>query len=123
MAKRYVWGEPDGIPEGSNFRLEAELLMNGVNDTAVGLATIVLNLRDANNSAATTILIDEATDSVLTTGQYIRAAWDIGNVQSNGWATDSNVLYHGNIRATMAAGDTRIFYWPVGLLMTPVLDT
>lgn len=121
MAKRYIWGWPDGIPEGSDFRLQAELTINGIRDTTLEGGTYVLNLRDANNSAATTILIDRATSTTDSAAPFYRVTWDIEDSISNGWAADSATLYHGDIRGTLA--DLRVMYWPVGLLMRPVLDT
>jgi hypothetical protein len=112
MAKRYIWGDPDGIPEGSDFDRQDTTLFGG---------TYVLNLRDANNTAAATILVDEASDSTDTGAPIFRVKWSIADTQSNGWASDSVVTYHGDIRGVLTDG--RVLYWPVGLKMRPVLDT
>ena len=120
---RRVWGDPNGVPEGSDFDLVAELTLNGVSDSAaLGGGTFVLSLRDSTDSSASLILTDEATDSTSTgSGSYgIRCRWQIADTQSNAWASDSAIVFHGDIRGTESGGS--VHYWPAGLVVRPVLD-
>jgi len=102
--QRRIWGAPQGIPEGSDFNLVAELTVNGVDVFPSSSGSEVLSLRDSTD----------------TTGSVFRATWTITDAVSNGWASDSAILYHGDIRVTDSAA--LIHYYPVGLLMRSVLD-
>jgi len=122
---RRVWGDPNGVPEGSDFDLVAELTLNGVSDSAaLGGGTFVLSLRDSTDSSASLILTDEATDSTLmgtaALGFGVRCRWQITDTQSNAWASDSTIVFHGDIRGTESGG--AVHYWPTGLVVRSVLD-
>ena len=118
--QRRIWGAPQGIPEGSDFSLVAELTVNGVDVFPSSSGSEVLSLRDSTDTSASLILTDAASASTDTTGSVFRATWTITDAVSNGWASDSAILYHGDIRVTDTAA--LIHYYPVGLLMRPVLD-
>ena len=120
--QRRIWGAPQGIPEGSDFSLVAELTVNGVNDTKLynSISNYVLSLRDSTDTSASLILTDLASSAADTTSPVLRVTWNITDAQSNGWASDSAIVYHGDIRVPDTAA--LIHYYPVGLLMRPVLD-
>jgi len=120
--QRRIWGVPQGAPEGSDFSLVAELTVNGVNDTKLynSISNYVLSLRDSTDTSASLILTDLASSAADTTSPVLRVTWNITDAQSNGWASDSAILYHGDIRVTDSADF--IHYYPVGLLMRSVLD-
>ena len=118
--QRRIWGVPQGIPEGSDFNLVAELTVNGVDVFPSSSGSEVLSLRDSTDTSASLILTDAASASTDITGSVFRATWTITDAVSNGWASDSAILYHGDIRVTDSAA--LIHYYPVGLLMRPVLD-
>ncbi len=118
--QRRIWGAPQGIPEGSDFSLVAELTVNGVDVFPSSSGSEVLSLRDSTDTSASLILTDAASASTDTTGSVFRATWTITDAVSNGWASDSAILYHGDIKVTDSAA--LIHYYPVGLLMRSVLD-
>ena len=118
--QRRIWGVPQGIPEGSDFNLVAELTVNGVDVFPSSSGSEVLSLRDSTDTSASLILTDAASASTDTTGSVFRATWTITDAVSNGWASDSAIVYHGDIRVTDTAA--LIHYYPVGLLMRSVLD-
>ena len=118
--QRRIWGVPQGIPEGSDFNLVAELTVNGVDVFESSSGSEVLSLRDSTDTSASLILTDAASASTDTTGSVFRATWTITDAVSNGWASDSAILYHGDIKVTDSAA--LIHYYPVGLLMRSVLD-
>lgn len=118
--QRRIWGVPQGIPEGSDFNLVAELTVNGVDVFPSSSGSEVLSLRDSTDTSASLILTDAASASTDTTGSVFRATWTITDAVSNGWASDSAIVYHGDIRVTDSAA--LIHYYPVGLLMRSVLD-
>jgi len=118
--QRRIWGAPQGIPEGSDFNLVAELTVNGVDVFPSSSGSEVLSLRDSTDTSASLILTDAASASTDTTGSVFRATWTITDAVSNGWASDSAILYHGDIKVTDSAA--LIHYYPVGLLMRSVLD-
>ena len=118
--QRRIWGAPQGIPEGSDFSLVAELTVNGVDVFPSSSGSEVLSLRDSTDTSASLILTDAASASTDITGSVFRATWTITDAVSNGWASDSAILYHGDIKVTDSAA--LIHYYPVGLLMRSVLD-
>ena len=118
--QRRIWGVPQGIPEGSDFNLVAELTVNGVDVFESSSGSEVLSLRDSTDTSASLILTDAASASTDTTGSVFRATWTITDAVSNGWASDSAIVYHGDIKVTDSAA--LIHYYPVGLLMRSVLD-
>ena len=120
--QRRIWGAPQGIPEGSDFNLVAELTVNGVDVFPSSSGSEVLSLRDSTDTSASLILTDAASASTDTTGSVFRATWTITDAVSNGWASDSAILYHGDIKVTDSSASELIHYYPVGLLMRSVLD-
>ena len=118
--QRRIWGAPQGIPEGSDFSLVAELTVNGVNDTKLYGGTNVLSLRNSTDTSDSLILTDLVSSAANITSPIFRVTWDITDATSNGWASDSAIVYHGDIKVTDSAA--RIHYYPVGLLMRSVLD-
>jgi hypothetical protein len=118
--QRRIWGAPQGIPEGSDFNLVAELTVNGVDVFPSSSGSEVLSLRDSTDTSASLILTDAASASTDITGSVFRATWTITDAVSNGWASDSAIVYHGDIKVTDSAA--LIHYYPVGLLMRSVLD-
>ena len=120
--QRRIWGVPQGIPEGSDFNLVAELTVNGVDVFPSSSGSEVLSLRDSTDTSASLILTDAASASTDTTGSVFRATWTITDAVSNGWASDSAILYHGDIKVTDSSVSELIHYYPVGLLMRSVLD-
>ena len=112
--QRKMWGGELGIPEGSDFTLEADLLQHGATDTgALAGATVTLSLSDTWSGGTTTILTDEATDSF----NGSRAVWNITDSQSDGW---SEKEFRGDIKAVLSGGEIR--YWPVALKVRSVVD-
>ena len=118
--QRRIWGAPQGIPEGSDFSLVAELTVNGVNDTKLYGGTNVLSLRNSTDTSDSLILTDLVSSAANITSPIFRVTWDITDATSNGWASDSAIVYHGDIKVTDSAA--LIHYYPVGLLMRSVLD-
>ena len=117
---RAFWGKPTPVPEGSDFNLIAELTVNNVNDTLLFDTTYALSLRDVSDSSASLILTDEASDASDTSLTPFQVKWTILDTQSSGWASDSDVTFHGDIKGTDTTG--LVSYWPVGLVVRGVLD-
>ncbi len=111
------WGGPYGIPEGSDFTLEAKLTRNGALDTAgvTGSGTITLTISDSILNAGVALLTDEAADSFTeATGL---AVWNITDTQSSGWAAGT---YGGDIKLVDSGGT--ITYWPVSMVVRTARD-
>lgn len=116
---RQIWGWPDGIPEGSDFRLEAVLTRNGAPDTA-GVTvdgTYTLTVSDSALNAGVALLADEASDSVSVVGSGTLVAWEITDAQSSAWQAGS---YNGDIKLVDSAGS--ISYWPVTMIVREAKD-
>lgn len=112
--QRITWGGELGVPEGSDFTLEATLQQNGATDSsALSSATVTVSLSDTHIGGSTTILSDRGTDSF----NGVKAVWDITDSQSSGWAAKT---YHGDIKAVLSGGEIR--YWPVALRTRSVVD-
>lgn len=113
------WGEPDGIPEGSDFRLEAVLTRNAAKDAAgvTSSGTITLSAESSVLNSGVAILTDVATSSKsqITTG--LLAAWEIADTQSSAWDAGT---YQGDIKLVDSGGT--ITYWPVTIKIRTAID-
>ena len=114
---RRAWGEPEGIPEGSDFTLEAVLTVNGALDTALVSSggTFTLTISDSVLNGGVALLSDEAADSVTTDLGLVK--WHITSSQSSAWEAGS---YNGDIKLEDTAGT--VTYWPVSLKVRSVRD-
>lgn len=110
MTTRQVWGQPLGIPEGTDFTLEAILTIAGQVDTArvSASATITLTVSDSVLNGGTALLSDEASDSFTKAAGLVK--WNITDTQSSGWEPGT---YDGDIKSVDSNG--AITMWPVGL--------
>ena len=114
-----VWGDPEGIPEGSDFRLEAVLTRNGAKDSAVlsTSATYTLQISDSVLNGGVALLTDEASDSVSVVGSGTLVAWEITDAQSSGWEAGT---YGGDIKVTDTTG--AIAYFPITMKVRTATD-
>lgn len=114
-----AWGEPQGIPEGSDFRLEAVLTRNGAKDSAVLStgATYTLQISDSVLNAGVALLTDEAADSVSIINTGTLVVWEITDTQSSGWAAGT---YNGDIKVVDPTG--AIYYGPVTIKVRAAID-
>ncbi len=114
-----IWGEPDGIPEGSDFRLEAVLTRNGASDSGTinSSGTFTLTVSDSVLNAGTALLTDEASDStsLITAGTLV--AWEITDTQSSAWEAGT---YNGDIKLSDSAAS--ITFWPIRLTVRTARD-
>ena len=113
---RQAWGEPDGIPEGSDFTLEAKLTVNGVTDTTrvTSSGTFTLTISDSVLNGGTALLSDEASDSKSNTGLI---KWAITDTQSSAWEAGT---YFGDIKCVDSG--SLITYWPVSIKIRAAKD-
>lgn len=107
-----IWGAPNGIPEGSDFTLEAKLTRGGALDTAsvTSSGTFTLTVSDSVLNAGIALLTAEAVDAFTTATGL--AVWNITDAQSSGWEAGT---YNGDIRLVDSGGT--ISYWPVSLIV------
>lgn len=107
---RQAWGEPDGVPEGSDFDLIAYLTVEGAKDTArvTSSGTFTLTVSDSVLNGGTALLTDEASDSVVTATGRIK--WSITDAQSSAWEAGT---YNGDIKCVDSG--SLVTYWPVSL--------
>lgn len=114
---RQAWGEPDGIPEGSDFTLEAKLLVNGALDTTrvTSSGTFTLTVSDSVLNGGTALLTDEASDSKTTSTGLIK--WNIADTQSSAWEAG---VYNGDIKCVDSG--SLITYWPITLRVREAKD-
>lgn len=110
MAERQAWGEPLGIPEGTDFTLEAKLTVHGATDTSrvTSSGTFTLWVSDSVLNGGTPLLTNETSDSVVTATGVVK--WNITDAQSSGWAAG---LYNGDVKLVDSGGF--ILAWPVSL--------
>lgn len=108
--ERQHWGGDLGIPEGSDFTLEAKLTVNGVTDTSrvTSSGTFTLWISDSVLNGGTALLSNEAADSVATTTGVVK--WEITDAQSSGW---EGGLYNGDVKGVDSASN--ILIWPVSI--------
>ena len=113
---RQVWGFPDGIPEGSDFTLEAKLTVNGVTDTTrvTSSGTFTLTFSDSVLNGGVDLLTDETSDSKSNTGLI---KWNITDAQSSGWEAGT---YDGDVKCVDSG--SLITYWPVGIVIREARD-
>lgn len=114
---RVTWGGPDGIPEGSDFRLESVLTRNGAKDTAgvTSSGTYTVTVSDSVLNAGVALLADEASDSKVQIATGLLVSWQITDAQSSGWAAGT---YQGDIKLVDSGGT--ITYWPVSMMTREV---
>ena len=107
---RQLWGGTDGVPEGSDFTLEALLTVSGATDTSVTTSsgTYTLTISDSALNAGVDLLTDEASDTFNTT-TFI-TGWNITDTQSSSWEAG---VYNGDIKLVDSGGLIR--YWPVSM--------
>ena len=115
--ERQAWGEPLGIPEGSDFRLEAKLTVHGATDTSrvTSSGTFTPTVSDSVLNGGVALLTDEASDSKTTATGLV--AWEITDTQSSGWEAGT---YNGDVKGVSSAGT--ILYWPVTLKVREARD-
>ena len=113
---RQVWGAQDGVPEGSDFSLEAILTVNDTLAPAQVTSSGVFTLSIENTvQPITPLLVDELSDVVSASLGLVK--WNITAVQSSGWPAGS---FNGDIRLVDSGGS--ITYWPVSLRIRSVID-
>lgn len=114
---RIAWGEPDGVPEGSDFALEALLTVNGATNTGfvTSSGTFTLTVQDSVLNGGVALLTDRTSDSVTTSIGKVR--WEITDSQSSAWEAGT---YQGDIKCVDSG--TIITYWPVSLKVRSVKD-
>lgn len=114
---RQAWGEPEGVPEGSDFDLVAYLTVEGAIDTArvTSSGTFTVTVSDSVLNGGTALLADEASDSVTTaTGKVL---WSITDTQSSAWEAGT---YNGDIKCVDSG--LLVTYWPVSLKVREARD-
>lgn len=113
---RQLWGEPDGIPEGSDVSLEAVLTVNGVIAPAKVTSSGTYTLSIENTvQPVVPILADETSDAFTASSGLVR--WDITAAQSALWPAGT---FNGDIKLVDSGG--AITYWPVTLKVRKVID-
>jgi hypothetical protein len=116
---RQAWGEPDGVPEGSDFTLEAVLTVNGAVAPAVATSsgTFSLTVSDSGLNGGVALLdsVDASAGDIAPATGYVK--WTVSHTQSSGWEAGT---YGGDIRLVDSAG--AITYWPVSLKVRSVKD-
>ncbi len=119
MTTRQIWGWPDGIPEGSDFRLESVLTLNGAKSSQLvtSSGTYTLTISDSVLNGGTALLTDEASDSTTLVNAGTRVAWEITDAQSSGWEAGT---YKGDIKLVDSGG--KITYWPVTYISREARD-
>ena len=112
-----IWGLPDGVPEGSDFKLAAVLTVNGALDTAkvTSSGTFTLTISDSVLNGGAALLTDEASDSKTTATGLIE--WAITDTQSSAWEAGT---YDGDIKCVDSGAI--ITFWPVSLKVRSVKD-
>lgn len=112
-----TWGSPAGIPEGSDFTLEAILTRNAALDTS-GITTsgaLTLTVSDSVLNNGSALLTDEPVDSLTVASG--KAVWNITDTQSNGWQAGT---YNGDIKLIDSGGG--VTYWPISMVVRSVRD-
>ncbi len=113
---RQVWGDPDGVPAGSDVSLEAVLTIDGAISpqqvTSSGAYTVSI---DNTVQPMQTILTDEPSDAVTASAGLVR--WNIAAVQTSSWIAGT---FDGDIKLVDSGGS--VTYWPVSLKVRSVVD-
>ena len=113
---RQAWGDPDGIPEGSDFSLEAVLTVNGALTPSQVTSSGAFTLSIENTVVPVLpIFTDEASDVVNASLGLVR--WNITALQSAAWPAGT---FDGDIKLVDSGG--LITYWPVSLRIRSVID-
>lgn len=113
---RQAWGDPNGVPEGSDFSLEAVLTVNDVIAPSQVTSSGAFTLSVENTiQPILPLLTDEASDAV--NGSLGLVRWDITAVQSTDWPAGT---FNGDVKLVDSGGSTT--YWPVSLRIRSVID-
>ncbi len=113
---RQIWGDPDGIPEGSDVALEAVLTVDGAIAPSQVTSSGIYSVSIENTvQPLQTILTDELSDVVTSSLGLVR--WDITAVQTASWPMGT---FDGDIKLVDSGGS--ITYWPVSLRVRSVID-
>ena len=111
-SERRAWSAPLGIPEGTDFTLEATLTVNGANNTSTVTSSgaYALTVSDSVLNGGVALLTAQAgtfSTSVISTGL---ATWAITDALSSGWEAGT---YTGDIKLTASGG--LISQFPISL--------
>ncbi len=113
---RQRWGDPDGVPEGSDVTLEAVLTVNGVVAPAQVTSSGAFSLSIENTvQPLSPLLDDETSDSVTASSGLVR--WNITAAQTAGWPPGT---FNGDIKLVDSGGT--VTYWPVSMMVRSVVD-
>lgn len=113
---RQLWGDPDGVPKGSDVALEAVLTVDGAVAPSQVTSSGIYSLSIENTAQAfPTILTDELSDVVTASSGLVR--WNITAVQSSSWSAGT---FSGDIKLVDSGGT--ITYWPVSVRVRDVVD-
>lgn len=116
---RQAWGEPGGIPQQSDFTLEAVLTINGVISPSVATSsgTYSLTVQDSTLNGGIALLdsVNASAGDIVPSAGFVK--WTVTHEQSSGWEAGT---YEGDIRLEDSGGS--ITYWPVTLKVRSVKD-
>ena len=113
--ERQQWGQPLGIPEGSDFALEAKLTVHGALSSRVtSSGTFTLNVGDAVLNGGVELLNSQTGSMVTLTGV---ATFTITDATSSGWEAGT---YNGDIKGVDSG--SLVLYWPVSLKIRDASD-
>lgn len=105
-----LWGPPEGIPEGSDFTLEAILTLAGAPDTSrvTSSGTYTVTISDSVLNSGVALLSAQSGSFSTTTVSTGMVSWTITDAISDGWEAGT---YNGDIKLVDSGG--LITYWPV----------
>lgn len=113
---RQLWGDPDGVPEGSDVSLEAVLTIDGAIAQSQVTSSGIYSVSVENTvQPLQTILTDELSDVVTASTGLVR--WNITSLQTAVWPAGT---FDGDIKLVDSGGT--ITYWPVSLRIRGVVD-
>lgn len=117
---RRRWGEPFGVPEGSDFRLEAILRSAGALDTVnfTSSGTVTLSVSDSVLNGGVALLTDVAASSFNPATGLVKFA--VTQSTSDGWEAGD---YNGDIKHnTSSTGTSQNMYFQTGLKIRAATD-
>ncbi len=113
---RQLWGEPDGVPKGSDVAFEAILAIDGAIAPSQVTSSGIYSLSfQTATQPAQTFVADELSDVVTASAGLVR--WNITAVQTATWPAGT---FDGDIKLVDSGGT--ITYWPVSLRVRSVVD-
>ncbi len=113
---RQIWGESEGIPEGSDVSLEAMLTVDGAISPSLVTSSGTYSLSVENGAQPLSpLLTDEPSDSVTASSGLVR--WNLTAVQTDSWPAGT---FNGDIKLVDSGGT--VTYWPVSLRVRSVVD-